>query len=139
MMRKKKEQNSLTFQTTGNVPCAERRNQNSRKCNQISFSFLFYEAINLDVIVYTKEHCDRCEELKSFLKRNNIFFIEKDINEPETIKELLASEYVLKNFCDDEKCIVLTPVVNVDGKWMHKEFFDIKGLNEKRSKKIFLS
>lgn len=92
----------------------------------------------MDITVYTKDHCDRCDELKAFLKKNKLSYTEKDINEEETIKELLASDYVVNNFCDEKQCIVLTPVVKLDGKWMHKQFFDIKGFNEKRAKKIFL-
>ena len=92
----------------------------------------------MEIIVYTKEHCNRCDQLKTYLKKKDLLFTEKDINEPETVKELLASDYVVNNFCDENQCIVLTPVVNIDGEWMHKQFFDIKGFNEKRANKIFL-
>ena len=77
--------------------------------------------------------------IKGIFRKTRYLFVEKNIDEQETIKELLASEYVVNNFCDEKQYIVLTPVVKVDGKWMHKEFFDIKGFNEKRAKKIFLS
>ena len=92
----------------------------------------------MEITVFTKDHCERCDDLKAFLKRNDLPFTEKNIDEQETVKELLGSDYVIKNFCDEKQCVVLTPVVKLDGKWMHKQFFDIKGFNEKRAKKIFL-
>ena len=91
----------------------------------------------MEITVYTKENCNRCEQLKNFLRKNNLSFTEKDITDHEVAYELLKSEYVMKNFCDQRGCIVITPIVRLDGKWMHKEFFDIQGLSENRAKKIF--
>lgn len=91
----------------------------------------------MEIIVYTKKLCDRCEQLKAFLRKNNLAFTEKDIEDPEVERELLRSEYVVKNFCNQAGCIVITPIVKLDGDWMHKEFFDIHGFSEKRARKIF--
>ena len=91
----------------------------------------------MEITIYTKKDCHRCEELKVFLNRHGIQYVEKDVERPEVAQELLKSEYIVKNFCDDKGCIVITPIVNLDGKWMHKEFFDIRGFSERRAKKIF--
>ena len=91
----------------------------------------------MNVIVYTKEHCPRCAALLSFLNKNKVQYLEKKIEDELVVKELMTYEYIIKNFCDEKMCIVTTPVVNIDGKWMHKEFFDIEGFNEKKAKKVF--
>ncbi len=67
----------------------------------------------------------------------NLLFAEKDIDTDEVVEELLNSSYVIENFCDEDECIVKTPIVKVDGNWMHQEFFDLEGFNEKKSKEIF--
>ena len=91
----------------------------------------------MDIIVYTKKDCPRCKALLSFLDKNKVFYLEKKIEDELVIGELLTYDYIIENFCDDKQCLVTTPVVNIDGKFMHKEFFDIGGLNEKKAKKIF--
>jgi|YelNatPaOPRAMG01_1025707.scaffolds.fasta_scaffold177756_2 glutaredoxin len=91
----------------------------------------------MEVIVYTKKNCRRCEELKGFLERNVIRYVEEDVEKPEVAKELLKSDYIVKNFCDEEGCIIITPIVNLDGKWMHREFFDLNGFSERRARRIF--
>jgi len=91
----------------------------------------------VEITVYTKKDCPRCEELKNFLNKHHLPYAEKSIEDHEVAHELLRSEYVVKNFCDETGCVVITPVVNVDGKWMHKEFFDINGFSERRATKIF--
>ena len=91
----------------------------------------------MDVTVYTKENCSRCGALKVFLDRHNIVFKEKDILNEEVAAELLSSEYIRKHFCDEKGCIVITPIVKLDGSWMYKEFFDINGFSETRAMKIF--
>ncbi len=91
----------------------------------------------MDVTVYTKENCDRCQALKSFLNTHNIPYTEKNIMDQEVANELLRSEYVIKNFCSERGCIVITPIVKLDDTWIHREFFDINGFSEKRAMKIF--
>ncbi|MBS7645718.1 MAG: glutaredoxin family protein [Candidatus Bathyarchaeia archaeon] len=91
----------------------------------------------MEVTVYTKKGCRRCEELKNFLDRYKVKYTEKDVEEPEVARELLKSNYIAKNFCDEKGCIVITPIVNLDGKWMHREFFDLYGFSERRARKIF--
>ncbi len=95
------------------------------------------EVGKLDVTVYTKENCSRCEALKAFLDKHNIPYIEKDILNDEVAKQLLESEYIRKHFCNERGCIVITPIVKLDGNWMYKEFFDISGFSEQRAMKIF--
>ena len=91
----------------------------------------------MDVIIYTKKHCDRCEAMKSFLNKYEIPYMEKDIMDPDVGSELVGNDFVKDNFCDENECIVITPVINVDGKWLYKEFFGINGFAEYRAKKFF--
>ncbi len=90
----------------------------------------------MKIIIYTKHDCERCKALKTYLDENNIPYLEKDINSEEAIQELLSSEYILKNFCDENQCIVNTPIVKVEEKWMHHEFFDEGGFNKERAEGI---
>ncbi|MHA1648703.1 MAG: glutaredoxin family protein [Candidatus Helarchaeota archaeon] len=79
----------------------------------------------MKIIIYTKHDCERCKALKTYLDENNIPHLEKDINSEEAIQELLSSEY-----------IVNTPIVKVEEKWMHHEFFDEGGFNKERAEGI---
>lgn len=81
----------------------------------------------MDVIVYTKRDCERCKTFKSFLIRNNLAFVEKDIDTDEVVQELSESSFIIENFCDEEQCIVITPIIKIEGMWMYKEFFDEEG------------
>lgn len=40
------------------------------------------------IIVYTLEFCPHCEELKAYLKKNNVFFSEYDMSTAESLTEL---------------------------------------------------
>ncbi|MCX6687486.1 MAG: glutaredoxin family protein [Methanoregula sp.] len=40
------------------------------------------------IIVYTLEYCPHCEELKGYLKKNNVFFSEHDLSTAESLTEL---------------------------------------------------
>ena len=91
----------------------------------------------MDVTIYTKENCSRCEALKVFLGKQGIPYLEKDIFNEEVASELLASEYIRKHFCGEKGCMVITPIIKLDGSWMYKEFFDVNGFSETRAMKIF--
>ena len=91
----------------------------------------------MDVIVYTKELCPRCGVLLDFLNKNKFPYLEKKIEDDLVIRELLTYEYIRENFCDEKNCIVVTPILNIDGEFKHKEIFDIGGFNEKKAKKLF--
>ncbi|MGC8849751.1 MAG: hypothetical protein ACP5K1_07105 [Candidatus Bathyarchaeia archaeon] len=67
------------------------------------------------VIAYTKKDCRRCKELKIFLDRHVIGYVEKDSEKPEVARQLLESDYATRNFYDDKGCIVITSIVNLDG------------------------
>ncbi len=41
-----------------------------------------------NIVVYSTEHCIRCDQLKEFFKINNIDFIEKSMNDPHVLTEL---------------------------------------------------
>jgi glutaredoxin len=40
------------------------------------------------IIVYTLEYCPHCEELKEYLKKNDVFFSELDMSTAESLTEL---------------------------------------------------
>ncbi|MFX1446298.1 MAG: glutaredoxin domain-containing protein [Promethearchaeota archaeon] len=88
-------------------------------------------------IIITKEGCPHCRELKEWLNSHNVSYIERDINDEEFVHELLHDNNFLKTFCDDDGCIVNTPVVIHKGKYWFKELWGISGLREKQAKKLF--
>ena len=38
--------------------------------------------------LYTKPHCDKCEDIKSILQKNNVTFTIKDTKDPVVLNEL---------------------------------------------------
>jgi glutaredoxin len=88
-------------------------------------------------IIITKEGCTHCHELKEWLDKNKVNYIERDINEEEFVHQLLHDKNFLKTFCDEDGCIVNTPVVIYKGKYWFKELWGINGLREKEAKKLF--
>lgn len=91
----------------------------------------------MDLIIYTKHDCERCAALKTFLEKNKIVYIEKDIDTEEVAQELVQSQYIIENFCDEEKCIVITPIVKIGGTWINDDLFNTEGFNEEKAKGIF--
>ena len=81
----------------------------------------------MEIILYTKHACTRCEALKSFLQKHSIEFTEKDIDTSEVVAELVESTFIIENFCDEEQCIVVTPIVKLNGSWVAEDFFDEDG------------
>lgn len=88
-------------------------------------------------IIITKEDCHRCHELVDWLKKNEIEYIERDIEDEEFVHKLLHDDNFLKTFCDADGCVVNTPVVIMNGKYWFKELWGISGLREKEAKKLF--
>lgn len=41
------------------------------------------------IIIYTKSHCDKCDNIKGRMKDANVEFTEKSSEEPEVLKELV--------------------------------------------------
>ncbi|NVM04319.1 MAG: hypothetical protein HWN67_18475 [Candidatus Helarchaeota archaeon] len=91
----------------------------------------------MNVRVFTREGCLKCKEFLEFLKKYEISFIEIGIEEKIAVRELMTNEYIIENFCDKNLCIVKTPIVDIDNKWIHEELFDNNNLNEEKAKKIF--
>jgi len=87
-------------------------------------------------IIISKEGCHRCEELEKWLNENDIKYIQKDIDDEEFVHELLQDPNFIKTFCDEEGCIVNTPVVMYKGKYWFEELWDEDGLREKEAKKL---
>ncbi|MGV9198357.1 MAG: glutaredoxin domain-containing protein, partial [Promethearchaeia archaeon] len=61
-------------------------------------------------VIITKEDCHRCHELKEWLNENEVEYVEEDVNNEKLIQQLLHDENFLKTFCDEEGCLVNTPV-----------------------------
>ncbi|MFO8018968.1 MAG: glutaredoxin domain-containing protein [Promethearchaeia archaeon] len=87
--------------------------------------------------VITKEDCHRCHELKEWLKENEVQYVEKSVDDEELIHQLLHDESFVTTFCDEEGCLVNTPVVMHNGKYWFKELWGINGLREKKAKELF--
>ncbi|MGV9171063.1 MAG: glutaredoxin domain-containing protein [Promethearchaeia archaeon] len=88
-------------------------------------------------VIITKEDCHRCHELKECLNENEVEYVEEDVNNEKLIQQLLHDENFLKTFCDEEGCLVNTPVVMHKGKYWFKELWGIDGLREKKAKQLF--
>jgi len=88
-------------------------------------------------IIISKTDCSRCAELKEWLHKYGIEYIERDIDDEEFTHKLLHDKNFTKTFCDADGCIVNTPVVIMDGKYWFKELWGISGLREKEAKKLF--
>ena len=80
--------------------------------------------------VITKNHCSKCVDLKSWLKEKEVKFDEWSVEDQKVVDKLLHNEEFIQTFCDIEGCTVLTPVINVDGKYYFKELFGIDGLRK---------
>ena len=89
-------------------------------------------------LIITKKDCHRCAELKEWLKENDVKYIEEDINDEKFVNQLLQDKNFLKTFCDEDECIVNTPVVIQDGKYYFKELFSQTGLRKKKAEEMFL-
>lgn len=88
-------------------------------------------------MVITKEDCHRCHELKQWLDKNDVDYVEKDIDDEELVNQLLHDENFVHTFCDEEGCLVNTPVVMHKGKYWFKELWGIDGLRKKKAKELF--
>ncbi len=92
--------------------------------------------MNLPIII-SKKDCDRCTILKKWLAENKVEYVDKDIDDEEFVHQLLRDKNFILTFCDDEGCLVNTPVVIYKGKYWFKELWGISGLREKEAKKLF--
>ncbi|MBD3193966.1 MAG: hypothetical protein GF317_02855 [Candidatus Lokiarchaeota archaeon] len=89
-------------------------------------------------LIITKDDCHRCVELKKWLKKNDVDYVEKDIDDEEFVHQLLHDENFVNMFCDEDGCLVNTPVVMYKGKYWFKELWGIDGLRKKQAKELFL-
>lgn len=88
-------------------------------------------------IIITKKDCDRCKALKEWLKKNDVKYAEKDVEDKEFTQQLTQDKNFLATFCNSESCVVKTPVVIHKGKYWFKELWGVNGLREKEAKKLF--
>ena len=92
-------------------------------------------------IIITKKDCSRCIELKDWMKENNFSYVEQDIEDEKFVHQLLHDPNFVKMFCDEEGCVVNTPVVMFKGKYYltnYGEYQDLRKKKLKNSLKIFL-
>ena len=88
-------------------------------------------------IIITKKDCPRCIEFKDWMKENNLTYVEKDIEDEQFVHQLLHDSNFVGMFCDEDGCVVNTPVVMYKGKYIFKELWGLSGLKKKEAKKIF--
>ena len=88
-------------------------------------------------ILITKKDCHRCHDLLEWLNKNEVKYVERDIDDQELVEQLLQDPNFVGNFCDAEGCVVNTPVVIHKGKYWFKELWGVSGLREKEAKKLF--
>jgi len=89
-------------------------------------------------IIVTKEDCHRCHELKEWLDENDVKYVEQDINNEEFVNQLLQDKNFVQTFCDEEGCIVNTPVVIMGGSYYFKELWSQTGLRKNKAEEMFL-
>ncbi len=90
-----------------------------------------------EIQVITKKDCPRCIEFKDWMKENNLTYVEKDIEDEQFVHQLLHDSNFVGMFCDEEECVINTPVVMYKGKYIFKELWGLSGLKKKEAKKIF--
>ena len=88
-------------------------------------------------IIVTKKDCHRCHDLLEWLNKNNIEYVEQDIDDEKFVHQLLHDKNFVGTFCDAEGCIVNTPVVIYKGKYWFKELWGISGLRVKEAENLF--
>jgi glutaredoxin len=89
-------------------------------------------------MVVTKEDCHRCHELKEWLEEKDVKYVEEDIENDEFVQQLLQDENFVKTFCDQDGCVVNTPVVIIDGTYYFKKLWGIDGLRKEKAEELFL-
>ena len=88
-------------------------------------------------LIITKHDCHRCHELKEWLEKKNVKYIERDLEDQEFVHQLLHDQNFVGTFCDENQCIVNTPVVIHKGKYWFKELWGVSGLREKQAEELF--
>lgn len=88
-------------------------------------------------IIITKLGCSHCHELMEWLNENEIKYVEKDIEDKELVEQLLQDPNFVGNFCDENECVVNTPIVIHKGKYWFEELWGVSGLRKKEAKKLF--
>jgi len=89
--------------------------------------------------VITKAGCHKCEDLKAWLKKNNIKHDEWSLEDEVVKKKLISDPKFTDKFCDIDGCMVYTPVIRLakSGDYYFKELFNQSGLRIDAIKKIF--
>ncbi|MFX1257645.1 MAG: glutaredoxin domain-containing protein [Promethearchaeota archaeon] len=88
-------------------------------------------------IIITKKGCPRCIALKEWMKENELLYVEKDIDDEEFVNQLLNDSNFVGMFCDEEGCVVNTPVVMYKGKYIFNKLWGIDRLRKKEAQKLF--
>jgi glutaredoxin len=88
--------------------------------------------------VISKPNCSKCEDLKGWLKKNNVKYTELSLDDNDVKKKLIGDMKFTEKFCDIDGCMVYTPVIKLDktGDYFFKELFNQSGLRVSSLKKI---
>ena len=69
----------------------------------------------MKTIVYTSKNCSRCKALKQWLRRNNLSFDEKNIDNTDVMTDLVMRNIV----------VLSAPALETENKfWLSHEIFD---------------
>lgn len=85
------------------------------------------------IALITKPDCSRCMELKAYLAEKNVQYEEWDLQSPEVQTNLLADPDFVTNFCEEDGCTVVTPLVYdfTTQEFHSKELFGPTGLRKR--------
>ncbi len=88
--------------------------------------------------VISKPNCHKCEDLKAWLKKNNIKYDEWSLEDEAVKKKLISDPKFTEKFCDIDGCMVYTPVIRLSrsGDYVFKELFNQSGLRVEAVKKV---
>ena len=88
--------------------------------------------------VISKPNCHKCDDLKAWLKKNDIKYDEWSIEDNDVKKKLIGDPKFTEKFCDIDGCMVYTPVIrlNKSGDYFFKELFNQSGLRVDAVKKV---
>ena len=88
-------------------------------------------------VIFTKHGCERCKILKEWMNAHNVKYIEKDVGLTENQRELGGDPDFVRKYCDEEGCLVNTPLVYYKKNYYFKELWSPSIFLESAAKKMF--
>ncbi len=88
--------------------------------------------------IISKPNCSRCEQLKQWLKQENLPYEEWSLDDPDIKIRLLDDDKFVEKFCDIDGCMVYTPVMRINdtGEYITNQIFGIDGVRGKYIKEV---